>query len=158
MRACIYADISGAHASLTREHEASHFLDLAYESFPEKLDHEPSYLATICRYSSLVFWEGVNHLSLRYPKDADQAFCGMLQPEIQSPERNRVEALNYRVEALIELEDLEQACACLEAAVKGAIAVGSTRRYRQGYDQFQRMQHLWRHEKQVQCLTNLFMP
>lgn len=158
MRACIYADISGAHASLTREHEASHFLDLAYESFPEKLDHEPSYLATICRYSSLVFWEGVNHLSLRHPKDADQAFCGMLQPEIQSPERNRVEALNYRVEALIELEDLEQACACLEAAVKGAIAVGSTRRYRQGYDQFQRMQHLWRHEKQVQCLTNLFMP
>ncbi|HEU5382253.1 MAG TPA: BTAD domain-containing putative transcriptional regulator [Ktedonobacteraceae bacterium] len=156
LRACIYADISGAHASLLHEHEASHFLDLAYESFPEKLENEPPYLATICRYSSLVFWEGVNHLSLHHPKSAEQALCRMLQPETQSPERNRVEALNYRVEALIELRDLEQTCACLEAAVKGAIAVGSTRRYQQGYDQFQHMQQLWRHEKQVQRLTDLF--
>ena len=159
LRSCIYADISGAHASLNHEQEAFRFLGIAYEHFPEQPEREPAYLRTICRYASLTFWDGLNHLLLGKAKDAESSFAkiGGVQPQIQSPERNRVEVLNYQVEMFTTLGNMEQACFYLEIAVKAAVTIGSIRRFQQEFALFQSMKSKWPRETQVQQLADLFV-
>jgi tetratricopeptide (TPR) repeat protein len=72
LQSCIYAGISGAYAELGSEQEARRYMGLAYEYFPDHPEGEPGYLHTICRYSTLVFFDGLNQLELGYPDEAEK--------------------------------------------------------------------------------------
>ncbi len=159
LRACVYAGVSGAYAQLRQRPEALHFMDLAYEHFPANPEREPSFLHTICRYSTLVFFDGLNYLDLGQPAEAEKVLARIdgLHPKIQIPERVRIEALNYQVEVFIALNAMEQACAYLEVAVQAALAIGSERRLQESFALFQRMKEIWPHESRVQALADLFV-
>ncbi len=159
LRACIYAGVSGAYAQLHQKQEALHFMNLAYECFPAKPEEEPHFLHTICRYSTLVFFDGLNYLDLNEPHEAEKVLARIdgLQPKIQIPERVRIELLNYQIEVFITLRAMEQACSYLEAAVKAALRIGSERRFHESRKLFQRMQEIWSKEHRVQQLEGLFV-
>ena len=159
LRACIYADISGAHAQLGQQQEAYRFIGMAYDHFPEHPENEPSYLHTICRYASLIFWEGLNHLLLAQPQQAEAIFTKIdgIQSPLPNPERNRAEVLNYQVETFIALGNMEQACRYLEAALQAATTIGSRRRFQETVTLFQQMRTTWPYEQRVQQLADLFM-
>ncbi|HVB24520.1 MAG TPA: BTAD domain-containing putative transcriptional regulator [Ktedonobacteraceae bacterium] len=159
LRACIYAGVSGAYAQLKQKQEALRFMSLAYEHFPATPASEPGFLHTICRYSTLVFFDGLNYLELNQPDEAEKVLARIdgLQPKIQIPERVRIELLNYQIEVFTALQCMEEACTYLEAAVKSSLAIGSERRLHESFVLFQHMQNVWRNESRVHQLGNLFM-
>ncbi len=159
LRACVYAGVSGAYAQLKQKSEAFRYMDLAYEYFPTSPEREPSFLHTICRYSTLVFFDGLNYLDLDQPHEAEKILAHIdgLHPKVQLPERVRIEAMNYQVEIFLALNALEQACTYLEAAVQSALAIGSKRRQQESFALYQNMKEKWPHESQVQDLNDLFV-
>lgn len=159
LRSCIYAGVAGAHAQLGHEQETLRFLGMAYDHFPEKPESEPGYLYTICRYSTLVFFDGLMHLDFKRPCEAEKIFARIdgLQPKIQLPEKARIELLNYQAETFIVLRNMEQACAYLEAAVQASKMLGSVIRFQEASTVFQQMQSIWHNEPRIQNLADLFM-
>lgn len=159
LRACVYADISGAYTQMNQQQEAFRFLELAYEHFPEKYDNEPSYLSTICRYSTLIICSGLHHLHFGQPDEAAKIFAHIdgLQPKISMPERIRIDLLNCQVEVFAELKHMEQACYYLEAAGKASIAIGSERRFQESFTVFQQMQKTWKDEPLIRNLESIFI-
>ncbi len=159
LRACVYAGMSGAYAQQHRRQEADRFLGLAYEHFPQKLEDEPGYLHTIGRYATLVICEGLTLLDFEQPRGAKEVFDRIdgLHPKIALPEKARIEVLNYQAEMFTALQDMEPACVYLEAAMKGAVTIGSKIRFQDSLAVFQQMWQLWRHESQVQSLVDLIV-
>jgi tetratricopeptide (TPR) repeat protein len=159
LQACIYAGVSGAYAQLHQKQEALRFIGLAYEHFPEHPEKEPGFLHTICRYSTLVFFDGLNYLNFGQSQKAEKVLEKIdgLQPKIQIPERVRIELLNYQIEVFTALRRMDQACAYLEASVKASLAIGSEKRFQEAFKLFKQMQHLWFYEPRVQRLSSLFM-
>ncbi len=159
LRACLYADISGAYAQLNQQQEAFRFLELAYEYFPEKYDNEPSFLRTICRYSTLIICDGLHHLHFGQPNEAAKIFARIdgLQPKVAMPERIRIDLLNCQAEVFVELKDMEQATHYLETAGKASITIGSKRRFQESFIVFQQMQKTWKDEPLIRNLESLFI-
>lgn len=159
LQACIYAGVSGAYAQQKQQQEARRFMDLAYEYLPAHPEHEPSFLSTICRYSTLVFFEGLNYLELGQPHEAEKVFAKIdgFQPKIQLPERVRIELLNYQIETFITLQYMEQACTYLEIAVSASYSLDSRKRLKESLSLFQQMQQIWPHEQPVKRLEGLFI-
>jgi DNA-binding SARP family transcriptional activator len=158
LRACIYSGVSGAYAELGQEQESRHFMDLAYEHFPKQPENEPGYLHTICRYSTLIFFDALNHLGFGRPREAENILARIdgLQPKMQLPERVRIELLNYQIAVFVALNAMEQACTYLEAATEAARSIGSKRHFQESFTLFHRMRKTWHHEPQVQALADLF--
>lgn len=159
LQACIYAGISGAYAELGNKQGALRFMEQAYKHFPEQPENEPVYLHTICRYSTLVFFDGLNHLSLDDPEGAEIILSRIdgLQPKIQLPERVRIELLNYQVKVFLALRKKEQATIYLEEAANASFAIGSERHFQDAFALYRQMQHLWKYESEVQQLADLFI-
>ncbi len=159
LRACLYADISAAYAQLNQQQEALRFLGLAYEHFPEKYNNEPSFLHTICRYSTLIICDGLHHLHFGQPHEAAKIFARIdgLQPKVAMPERVRIGLLNCQVEVFTELKNMEQATHYLEAASKASIAIGSERRFQESFTVFQQLQKTWKDEPMIRNLESLFI-
>jgi transcriptional regulator with XRE-family HTH domain len=159
LQACIYAGVSGAYAQQKQQQEARRFMDLAYEHLPTHPEHELGFLSTICRYSTLVFFEGLNYLELSQPYEAEKVFAKIdgFQPKIQLPERVRVELLNYQIETFIALQYMEQACRYLELAVSASYSLASRKRLQESLGLFQQMQQIWPYEQLVKQLEGLFI-
>lgn len=159
LQACIYAGISGAYAELGQEQEAQRFIGLAYEHFPEHPEAEPSYLHTICRYSTLIFFDGLNQLDLGHPHEAEKILARIdgLQPKMQLPERVRIELLNYQIKVFLALKEREQASAYLEEAANASFSIGSERHFQEAFALYRQMQKIWTHEPQIQQLADLFI-
>lgn len=158
LRACICADISGAYTQLHQQQEAEHYLGRAYEYFPENTTHEPEYLSTICRYSTLVLCEGLNHLAFDQAHEAEKIFAKIdgLQSKSAMPERIRIDLLNCQVETFIALRKRDEACTYLETSTQAALAIGSERRLQEASLLLQLMQNVWPHEQRVRQLVALF--
>jgi DNA-binding SARP family transcriptional activator len=159
LQACIYAGISGAYAELGQEQDARRFIELAYEHFPEQPESEPSYLHTICRYSTLIFFDGLNQLDLGQPHEAEKILARIdgLQPKMQLPERVRIELLNYQIKVFLALKKKEQASAYLEEAANASFSIGSERHFQESFALYRQMQKIWKHEPQVEQLADLFV-
>ncbi len=158
LQACIYAGVSGTYTQLKQEKEASRYLEMAYEHFPEKPECEPSFLQTICWYSALILCEGLHHLGFDRLHKAEAAFAKTngWQVNAQMPARIHVDILNCRTETFIALKNLEQACEYLELAVKSALVLGSQKRLIETFVVFQKMQNVWPHEQRLKRFTDLF--
>jgi hypothetical protein len=150
--------VSGAHAQLGNKQETFRFMGMAYDHFPEKQDQAPAYLLTICRYSSLIFWEGLNHLLLDQPSQAEHIFERIdgLQPDRYTPERNRVEVLNYQVATFLAQRKMEEACTYLEAAATAATALRSIRRLQEANTLLHQMQQVWHTEQRIEQVVEHF--
>lgn len=159
LRSRMYAGLAGVLAQRQHIQEARRFLGLAYESFPETVEEDPSILYADSGYFTLLLWDGLAHLELGKPKDAWNAFVQVdgLRPNVTVPERVRIEFLNYQAEALIGLREMESGCHYLEEAVKSSLALGSERRYSESWDVYKKMSTIWRDEKRVQALQALFV-
>src|SRR5947209_3060426 len=158
LRSRMYAGLSGSHAYFEQDKEALRFLGLAYESFPEKPEHDPSFLYADCEYFTLLLWDGLTHLDLHQLEEAEKAFAQVdgLNPKIHVPERVRIEFLNYQAETFTKLQKMEQAHTYLEEAVKASLALGSERRYSQAFEVYKQMRLVWHHETRIKELGEFF--
>lgn len=159
LRACVYAGISGAYAEVGQKQESLRFMSLAYQHFPEQPEKEPGYLHTICRYSTLIFFDALNHLDFGQPREAKDILARIdgLESKTQLPERVRIELLNYQVAVFMTLNAMEQACTSLEVATEAAHSIGSKRHLQESFKLFHQMQRKWSYESQVQALGDLFL-
>jgi DNA-binding SARP family transcriptional activator len=158
LQACIYAGMSGAYAELGQRQNCLRFMELAYEHFPEHPENEPGYLHTICRYSTLVFFDGLNRLDLGEPHEAEKILARIdgLQPKLQLPERVRIELLNYQIKVFLALKEREKASTYLGEAANAAYSLGSERHFQEAFALYRRMQKIWVYDPQVQQLADLF--
>jgi tetratricopeptide (TPR) repeat protein len=159
LRACIYAALSGVYAQLKQKQEATRFIGLAYEHFPETTEDEPNFLRLInANYHTIILWDGLNHLELNQPQRAEKIFAQLevLTPTPQIPERIRIELLNYRSKAFTAVKNMEQACTYLEVAVNASLDLHSERRLQESFTVFQQIRQQWPHEQKVQQLEELF--
>jgi len=70
LRSRIYAGVSGIYAQMGQKQETIRYIGLAYESFPEKPEDDPSFLFADCGYFTLTLWEGLNHFELHQLKES----------------------------------------------------------------------------------------
>ena len=159
LRARMYAGLAGSYAQFEQEQEALRSMGLAYESFPEQPEADPTFLYADCGSFTLILWEGLMHLDLKRPKEAEQVFARVdgLQPKLKVPERVRIEFLNYQAETFITMRDMDRSLAYLEETVKASLALGSERRYTQANEVYQKMCVVWPYESRVKTLRELFI-
>ncbi len=105
------------------------------------------------------FFDGLNQLELGYPGEAEKILAHIdgLQPKIQLPERVRIELLNYQMKVFLARKERDQAITYLEEAANASFSLGSERHLQEAFALFRQMQTIWRHEPQVQRLTDLFL-
>jgi transcriptional regulator with XRE-family HTH domain len=159
LRACVYAAISGVYAQLQQKQETYRCIGLAYEHFPEHQEDEPSYLRLInASYTTVVLWDGLNHLELGQPHIAEKTLAQIevLTPTKQIPERIRSELLNYQAKTYVAVAKMEQACTYLEAACHASLEIGSERRLRESFTVLEQIRGRWPNERKVQHLRALF--
>lgn len=79
-----------------------------------------------------------------------------LQPKRPTSERSRIELLNQQTLAAAKLNDLELAMTYMEAAVTGAVELGSKQRFSEAKNIYQILQFLWPNETKVAGLRPIF--
>lgn len=158
LQACIYAGMSGAYAELGQKQDSLRFMERSYEYFPEHPETEPRYLHTICRYSTLIFFDGLNRLDLGEPREAEEILGRIdgLYPKMPLPERVRIELLNYQIKVFLALKEQEQASAYLEESANASWSIGSERHFQDAFSLYRQMQKIWRYDPHVRQLADLF--
>jgi tetratricopeptide (TPR) repeat protein len=151
--------MSGVYAQCGQQKEALHFLGIAHDNFPDAAENDPCYLYADSGLYSLFLWDGLIHLHLDQPKEAEKAFARVdgLSPRIEVPERVRIEFLTYQSETYLVLRELEQSCTYLEASVNASLALGSERRYSEAFNTYRQMRRVWMHEPRVKALGDMFV-
>lgn len=159
LRACICEGLADTYAQYGKQKEALYFQGMARDSFPDDPRSDPTYFYSDGGPYTLSLWDGFIYLDLNQPKDAEKAFVKVdgLAPKIEVPERVRIEFLVYQSATYLMLNELEQSCIYLEAAVKAAVELGSEKRYGEAFDVYQQMRRSWSQEPQVKALADLFM-
>ncbi|MGH7883850.1 MAG: helix-turn-helix domain-containing protein, partial [Candidatus Dormibacteraceae bacterium] len=80
LRSRLYAASAAAYGQAGRATEAKHYISLAYEGFPTTPERDPHYtFAETTGISIIAFYEGIMHLELGQPKEADRALESYLQ-------------------------------------------------------------------------------
>lgn len=151
--------MAGAYAQCGQSEEALRFLGMAYDSFPDDPESDPSSLYSDSGLYSLYLWDGLIHLDLDQPQKAEEALARVdgLSPKLAVPERVRIEFLTYQAETYLVLREIEPCCTYLEAAANASLALGSERRYNEAANTYQQIRHVWVHEPRVKALRDLFV-
>jgi DNA-binding SARP family transcriptional activator len=112
-----------------------------------------------CGDAPLLLWDGLTHYYLgpRSKEHADRALAslstfGPLVPSATIPERFRLECLNNRILAAIQLGELEEAIACFKTGQHGAQALESKQRSTEIDYAYQLMCNRWPREERVKKL------
>jgi len=152
----VYVGLAEAYARCGQKQEALTHLGLAYDTFPQHPENDPSFDFADCSFSSLFLWDGRTRLELDQPDEALQTFNN-LQNLKNISERTRIAIINHQAEASVILGDLEQSRAYVIAGRDGAVALGSEKRYNEAYGIYQQMRILWRNDPRVKELADLFV-
>ena len=114
-----------------------------------------------CGDAPLLLWEGLTHyyLSPRSVEHAKRSFdslstFGQLASSATIPERFRLECLNSRILAAIQLGELEETIACFEAGQQGAKALESKQRSTEVDYAYQLLYNRWAREERVKKLRS----
>ncbi len=139
--------------------EAEQSLEDAQKAFAAQSSHEPLPLYVDCGKLLISFRGGVAHYYLgqddsEHAKQAWSALerVGQLQPSTTIPERFRLECLNGRALAAVQLNEMEEAIACFEAAKQGARALGSKQRSTEVGHAYSQMLKQWPSERRIVTL------
>jgi tetratricopeptide (TPR) repeat protein len=160
LRSCIYAALSGVYAQFQRKDETDRSIGLAYEQFGEHQGEEPDLLRSINASENLLIqWAGENHLKLGRPRQAEAVFSKLdvMDPQLRLPKRIRIEAINARVQMFLAIDQMEQACSYLEAALQLAIEIGSSLRLREVTQTLHLLRQQWPEEKPIRQLSDLLV-
>lgn len=142
--------------------QAEHTLERSCEAFATQIASSESVpLYADCGNASQLLWDGLTHYYLGQHNEKSKKHAlislqtsGQLLPNSAIPERFRLECLNNRTLAAIQLNDMEEAVTCFEAAGQGARALGSVQRVAEvDYVLFKMRKH-WPKEVRVQELSD----
>jgi transcriptional regulator with XRE-family HTH domain len=151
-----YIGLAEAHSKLGQEHEAKHFLGLAYTTFPQRAEEDPHYTYTHFSFTSVSTLEGVMHLNLNQPDQAWQAFERIDRAVSREVVPTRLEVTVNQAATACSLGELEQTSQLIRTAVPMAKKLSSQLRVGQAYEVYERMLVKWGDEPSVQELEEVF--
>lgn len=159
VRSRIYAASAPTLAKNGYIKEAHSYVEKAYNSFPKKLDSEPTAFSADNKIFMIDYYQGLLYLVVNQPEESYKTFeRAMAQPSgNELPERWRLIILNYQGLAAILSKQLDQYARCLEEGVSGSIALRSQKRFDEAVSIFQ--QHLpktWHAESRIKQISERF--
>lgn len=151
-----YIGLAEVLSKLGDEQEARHFLELAQQVFPTRVEEDPNFAYTHFSLTSLADLEGLMYLNLEQPELAWRAFgrAERIVPLGTAPVR--LELTVRQAAASCALGELEEASRCLRAALPMARELGSYLRVDEAYEVYERMLDTWGEESRVRELDELF--
>ncbi len=153
----VHIGLAEAYSALGKEREADQQLDLAHKIFPASYEDDPNFAYTHFNCLSLHSLEGLKHLNLKQPQKAWSSFMYVDGQIPRTPVPDRIELTVRQAMAACALNEMDQSCAYLESAVRGALAAGNYLRYDEAYAVYERIQRKWSKEPQVSALGQLFV-
>ncbi|MGH7883421.1 MAG: hypothetical protein ACREN8_11060, partial [Candidatus Dormibacteraceae bacterium] len=159
LRSRLYAASAAAYGQAGRATEAKHYISLAYEGFPTTPEREPHHMFADSGIYLIAFYEGIMHLELGQPKEADRALESYLQHPSANfiPERNRLEIVNQQARAAIHNNDLDKYTLFLDDSIKGSLAIKSRKRFEEALTTYrQEIPELWRREPAIKHLAEQY--
>jgi tetratricopeptide (TPR) repeat protein len=155
----VYMSLATFQAYHRLQREAEQSLEEAQKVFTAQSSHEPIPIYADCGELLISFRGGLTHYYLgqddsEHAKQAWSALeqVGQLQPSTTIPERFRLEGVNGRALAAIQLNEMEEVIACFEAATQGARDLGSKQRSTEvGYVYSQTLKQ-WPSERRIVTL------
>ena len=121
------------------EQKGLHYLDTAYEIFPNRPEDDPNYLFADAGIFTLELYEGLIYLDLKKGKEAYSAFSQIEKAlsTIIVLERIRLEIVNHQGRAAIMKNNLDEYVASRKAGMTGAVAIKSRKRFDEAFNIFQ---------------------
>ena len=160
VRSRIYAASAPTFAMNGHVKEAKSLIEKAYDSFPSKLDSEPSAFSADNQLFMVDYYQGLLHLVLNQPEKAYQTFeqATMRSYESQIPERWRLIILNYQGLAATLSRQLDQYSKCLQEGLSGSITLGSKKRLDEAVSIYQHyVPQKWKNESCIKQLQERFL-
>jgi DNA-binding SARP family transcriptional activator len=156
----VYMYLAAIQAQQEYQVDAERTLERVHQAFALQVaSAEPVPLYADCGNMSLSLWDGLTHyyLGQHDPTHTQRALnslqmFGQLQPSDTIPERFRLECLNNRTLAAVQLNEMEEAIACLEAGKQGARDLESKQRRAEVDYAYREIHQLWSAETQVHVL------
>jgi len=151
-----YIGLAEAQARMGLTQEAQHSQGLALDTFPSDPEDDPQYDYTHFNHFTLANFHGLMYLQLEQPQKAWQVFMQVEKIIPQGLVPQHVELLSRQATTALELGDLEQTCAYLEAATSAALELGSDLRFSENSETYLLAQTKWPQEKRIKALAELF--
>lgn len=159
----VYMYLAAIQAQQEYRVDAERTLERVHQAFALQVaSAEPVPLYADCGGMSLSLWDGLTHyyLGQHDPTHTQRALnslqmFGQLQPSDAIPERFRLECLNNRTLAAVQLNEMEEAIACLEAGKQGARDLESKQRRAEVDYAYREIHQLWSAETRVHVLADL---
>jgi len=160
LRSRAYQGLASAAARCGQEEEAQRYIGLAYDTFPDDFEHDPSYLYADSGLSVLYMYDGLTRLDLDQPQAALEAFNKVdgLAPKIPVGESTRLEFINLQAKAATAMRDREASCIYVEAATEQAKALDSQWGRSEAWEVYQQMRVVWPGDPKIRGLSELFRP
>ncbi len=160
LRSRAYQGLASAAARCGQEEEAQRYIGLAYDTFPDDFEHDPSYLYADSGLSVLYMYDGLTRLDLDQPQAALEAFNKVdgLAPKIPVGESTRLEFINLQAKAATAMRDREASCIYVEAATEQAKALDSQWGRSEAWEVYQQMRAVWPGDPKIRGLSELFRP
>lgn len=157
IQARTYIGLAEASARCGNVQDALTYRSKAHEVFPDRPADDPSALFADGGHGTLALWEALTYMELDQPEEAAAALILVKKkPAVLLPERVRAELTNHEAEAAIAQRRLDESAVLTREGVEGALKLGSQKRYSEAYRNFEAMKLLWRGEKRVKELEELF--
>jgi transcriptional regulator with XRE-family HTH domain/tetratricopeptide (TPR) repeat protein len=151
-----YIGMAEIFSKLSQEDEARRFLELAQTTFPLKAEEDPNYAYTHFTFTSISTFEGLMHLNLNQPEQAQQAFERIDRSISREVVPNRLELIVHLAFTSCALGELEQTSKLIEMAVPMAHSLGSQLRADQAYEVYEQVLSKWGDEQMIKDLEELF--
>ncbi|MBV9691249.1 MAG: helix-turn-helix transcriptional regulator [Ktedonobacteraceae bacterium] len=156
----VYMSLATFQAYHRLKREAEQSLEEAQKAFTAQSCHVSIPIYADCGELLISFRGGLTHYYLGQEdrQHAEQAWTvlkqfGQLQPSTTISERLRLECLNSRALAAIQLNEMEEAIACFEAAKQGARDLGSKQRSTEVGHVYSQMLKQWPNERRIVTLA-----
>ncbi len=159
LRGRVYVGLAEVLAMRGEREDALKYMGLAYESYPEHPEQDPTYYYThFSRYDLYVFGDSQTRLFLDQPKEAQKSLSVARRelPSLNTELRSQVDLLYYQLSSSVKLGSLEEGSIYLQAALTRAKKANSWLYYNKILAVYQEMQQKWPREKSVQELDELF--
>ncbi len=157
LQACVYMSLAVAYAHVGQKQNSLTYMGLAHDTFPDYSETDENFSYAEFDRSQMILWGGITHAQIGKTAKALDIFNRIEQLGTIVSERLRIEIFNHRARTAIVSGDLEQGSTYVESGITGAKAIGSQRRYKEAYENYNQMALLWPQEKRVKELRELFV-
>jgi tetratricopeptide (TPR) repeat protein len=165
LRSYALAELAYAYAKNGKVQEALRSIGEARSCFPDEFGEVPCFVSADYGLFQLIAFEGMTHLALgEYDHDqklphTTQASKVLVQieelpPELPTPERLRVEIVNYQTQAAIGIGNLDDFENYLIAGATGAKELKSEKRRQEAINNWKAASKKWPHEGKVLQLAD----